>query len=88
MHVVDGRVAVSADNVQLLAAVAAGDAGVVYGPDFVFAPALASGALVPLMTDSATPRLDVHAGFPALRHIPHKVRLFVDYLARHMAGPR
>lgn len=85
VHLVDGRVAVSANNVQLLAAVAARDGGLVYGPDFVFASALASGALVRVMSDWGTPTLDVHAVFPALRHIPHKVRLFVDYLVRHMA---
>lgn len=85
VHLADGRVAVSANNVQLLAAVAARDGGVVYGPDFVFTQALASGALVRVMADWGTPRLDVHAVFPALRHIPHKVRVFVDDLVRQMA---
>jgi DNA-binding transcriptional LysR family regulator len=84
VHLVDGRVAVSANNVQLLAAVAARDGGLVYGPDFVFTQALASGALVRVMADWGTPRLDVHAVFPALRQIPHKVRLFVDYLVQHL----
>lgn len=85
VHVVDGRVAVSANNVQLLAAVATRDGGLVYGPDFVFAASIAAGGLVPLMTEWGTPTLDIHAVFPALRHIPHKVRLFVDYLVQQLS---
>ena len=84
VHVIEGTAAVRADNVQVLAAIAASGAGLCYGPDFVFQRALASGALVPLLTDYATPVLDIHAAFPTARRIPEKVRRFVERLAEEI----
>lgn len=90
MHVVSGPCAVSANNVQLLAEVAAAGAGVAYGPDFIFAAKLASGQLVRVLEDWQTPSLDIQAVYPAARFIPHKVKCFVEVLAevmRRSPGP-
>lgn len=88
LHAVSGPSAVCANNVQLLAEVAAAGAGVAYGPDFVFASKLASGALVRVLEDWQTPSLEIQAVYPAARFIPQKVRCFVDLLAEVMREER
>lgn len=84
VHPLQGHCAVSANNVQLLAEIAAAGVGLAYGPDFVFERKIASGQLVPLLKDWQTPSLDIHAVYPAARFIPHKVRSFVDALAEEL----
>ena len=46
---------------------------------------LASGALVPLLTDWQTEPYPLHAVLPSGRFIPHRVRALVDYLALRFA---
>jgi len=41
---------------------------------------IASGALVPVLEDFAAPPNGIHAVFPQRKHLPLRVRLWVDYL--------
>jgi DNA-binding transcriptional LysR family regulator len=85
---VGGPSAASANNVQLLAEVAAAGAGVAYGPDFVFEAKIASGQLVRVLETCETPTLDIQAVYPAFRFIPRKVKCFVDVLADAIGDAR
>lgn len=83
---VDGPVRMSANNMQMLLGAALRGCGITYGPSFVFAAHLQSGELVPLLPDYRTPDLTIHAVYPTTRHVPLKLRAFLDHLAASL-GP-
>jgi DNA-binding transcriptional LysR family regulator len=56
--------------------------GIALLPIFAVAPYLASGQLVHVLPDHQTlPEINIYALFPPNRHLSHKVRLFVNWLA-------
>jgi DNA-binding transcriptional LysR family regulator len=55
-------------------------------PRFMVAPDLAAGRLVTVLDDEVTGELGIHAVMPHRKHVPARVRLLVDYLAKHFAG--
>lgn len=79
-HVIDGPCRMAANNTQMLLAAALAGAGVVYGPTFVFGEQIARGKLVALLPDYHTSELTIQAVYPSARHVPVKVRRFLDYL--------
>lgn len=70
-----------ANNGRMLGALAVEGAGIVCEPDFILAPDLERGALVPILTDWTLPSIAIHAAYPSRRHLSAKVRAFVDFLA-------
>ncbi|MBU4613132.1 LysR family transcriptional regulator [Achromobacter sp. GG226] len=68
-----------------LAATVAG-LGIARLPDFVAAPALRDGTLVPLLADCEDQPAAVYAIYPAGRHVARKVRVLVDFLVAHYQG--
>jgi LysR family transcriptional regulator for bpeEF and oprC len=74
-----GRVRTN-DAEHIRAAVMAG-LGVAHNASWLFAPDIASGALVALMKDYAPNPYPIHAVHPGGRIIPAKVKVFVDFLA-------
>lgn len=80
-HVIDGPCRMTANNTQMLLAAAVAGAGIVYGPTFVFGAHIRRGELVELLPDYRPADLTIQAVYPSTRHIPLKVRLFIDYLA-------
>lgn len=79
-HVIDGPVRLEANNTQMLLAAALAGAGVAYGPSFVFGAGLAAGTLVALLPGYRTADLAIYAVHPTARHVPLKVRHFIDHL--------
>lgn len=80
-HVIDGPSRMTANNTQMLLAAALADAGIAYGPTFVFGEHLRRGELVALLPAYRTANLTIQAVYPSAQRIPLKVRRFVDYLA-------
>lgn len=74
-----------ANNGRMLAALAVEGAGIVCEPDFIVAPEVARGALVPILTDWKLPAIAIHAAYPSRRHLSAKVRAFVAFLAERLA---
>ena len=74
---------VHANNGQMLATFAAAGVGIALEPDFIVAPELASGALVPLLPGHAPSSAGIYAVYASRRHLSAKVRAFVDFLAMH-----
>lgn len=70
-----------ANNGQVLASLGVEGLGIVYEPDFIVAPAIRAGQLVPLLPDFRPPRSPIAAVYPSRRHLSAKVRTFVDFLA-------
>jgi DNA-binding transcriptional LysR family regulator len=79
-HVIGGPCRVMANNTQMLLAAALTGAGIAYGPTFVFGEEIARGKLVELLPEYHTSELTIQAVYPSARHMPLKVRHFLDYL--------
>jgi len=48
---------------------------------------IARGALVPVLEDFAAPANGIYAVFPQRKHLPLRVRLWIDYLKLHYSQP-
>lgn len=81
VHVVDGPVRMAANNTQMLLAAVLSGAGISYGPTFVFGEHLARGDLVEVLPAYRASELTIQAVYPSTRHVPLKVRLFLELLA-------
>lgn len=56
--------------------------GVVLLPTFIIGPDLKAGTLERVLPDYPPPDMGIHAVYPPGRHLPAKVRSFVDFLAQ------
>lgn len=77
---VSGRLAFS--NASACLAAAEAGLGIASVPDFVADAALADGRVVAILTDFDPPPLGVFALYPSGRHLPAKVRVLVDFMAK------
>lgn len=75
-----------ADNGGALAIAAIAGLGIAALPDFLTEAALASGALVSVMTRYPLPEAGIFLVRPPGRHPPRKVRVFTDLLVEHFGG--
>jgi DNA-binding transcriptional LysR family regulator len=76
---------IHANNGRMLAAFAVEGAGIVNEPDFIVAPEIAAGRLVPILADYAQPAIPIQAAYASRRHLSAKVRAFVDFVAAALA---
>jgi DNA-binding transcriptional LysR family regulator len=51
-------------------------------PDFIAAPAIESGELLPVLDERILPGAGIYAVYPHRRYLPAKVRALVDFLAQ------
>lgn len=86
VHAVDGPVRLHANDMQMVTTAAVAGLGVAYGPGFVFAAAIAAGALVVLLPDHRTAALPVHAVYPSKRHVPAKLRRFIAHVGASLSA--
>ena len=80
------------DDASLLRAAAKRGQGVVMGPAFMYAEAVAAGALEPALEEYARPASGLYVVYPSGPHLASKVRAFVDFLQQaaeslHSAQP-
>ncbi len=77
-----------ADSADLLATAAVSGLGLILLPDLHIVGELASGSLVPVLKSyHAVPENSpIYAVYPQQRHVPPKVRAFVDFLVEHFAA--
>lgn len=60
--------------------------GVARVPSFVAGAALRSGQVLPILQAYDIPALGLYAVYPPARHLAHKTRVLIDYLAQAFAG--
>lgn len=68
------------DSAAALCCVRAG-LGVLTSYEFMMRGDIRAGTLVPVLTDWSNGEVEVHAAYPMNRHLPRKVRAFVDWVA-------
>jgi DNA-binding transcriptional LysR family regulator len=60
--------------------------GLTYTPDFIAADALAAGKLRPTLTGIEMAQIGVYMILPGNRHVPHRVRVLMDFLAERLGN--
>ncbi|NHZ69937.1 MAG: LysR family transcriptional regulator [Thermotogales bacterium] len=60
--------------------------GIASLPTFLVYKAIEQGQLIRILPDYASPGIDAYAVYPQTRHLSHRVRAFVDFLAERFAG--
>jgi DNA-binding transcriptional LysR family regulator len=85
---VDGQLAsfpvrsrINANNGDVLTEAAAQGLGITLQPDFIADSFLAAGRVESILTDFPVPELGIYAMLPSNRHVPHRVRVLMDFLA-------
>jgi DNA-binding transcriptional LysR family regulator len=73
-----------ANNGEVLLEAAAMGLGICCQPAFVAGQALADGRLRAILRDFPLPELGIHAVLPGNRHVPHRVRVLLDFLAERL----
>jgi len=61
--------------------------GIAWRSTWEIAPELERGELVTVLDPYALPSYDIHAVYPQHRHVPARLRLFVDYLKGTYSRP-
>lgn len=91
--IVDGRLQtfpvrsrLQANNGDVLLQAAIAGAGLTFTPGFICADALAAGTVCQILADFPIDALGIYAVLPGNRHVPHRVRVLMDYLAERL-GP-
>jgi DNA-binding transcriptional LysR family regulator len=80
------QIAMQANNGNLLTIAASDGLGVVMQPSFIAHKAIKTGKLVPILTDYAWPETTAYAVYPPARHLSHRVRAFIDFLADYFSA--
>ena len=62
------------------------DMGLAIASEWMFAPELASGAVVPVLADWSLPRVDLWTVFPSGRQMSAKARAFANFIEAELAG--
>jgi DNA-binding transcriptional LysR family regulator len=69
-----------ANDGQVIRAAALKHLGILIQPMYIIHEDVVAGRLVPLLQDWELPRLTINIAYPTRRHLPAKVRCFVDFL--------
>lgn len=75
------RSRINANNGDVLTEAAAQGLGITLQPDFIIGDFLAAGRVEAILTDYPVAELGIYAMLPSNRHIPHRVRVLMDFLA-------
>ncbi|KQZ91520.1 MULTISPECIES: LysR family transcriptional regulator [unclassified Pseudomonas] len=82
---IKGRYVLAVDDGNAYMAAGLAGMGILWLPDYMSRPWLASGQLVALFEDWQLDPMPLYVAFPPNRHISRKVRVFIDWVAELMA---
>ncbi len=74
------------NNGDFLISAALAGLGIIMQPSFYVHQAIASGALIPILTEIHWPEINAYAVYPSTRHLSTRVRAFVDFVVERFAG--
>ena len=75
-----------ANDGQVLRAAALKHLGILMQPMYIIHDDVVAGRLVPILQEWELARLTINIAYPTRRHLPAKVRCFVDYLVEQFAA--
>jgi DNA-binding transcriptional LysR family regulator len=85
---VTGRYILSVNDARSYVTAALAGLGVAQLPHFMVPNELADGRLVPILSDWNIEPIPLYIVYPSNRHLSNKVRVFVDWLVKLLAGWR
>ncbi len=85
-HHVHVNITMSANSGDFLCEAAVQGLGIVLQPTFIAGEKICTGELVPVLQDYEWPVSPAYAVYPPTRHLSHRVRAFIDFLAERFAG--
>lgn len=71
---------ITADSASSLLAFTLAGAGIAILPAWLVQDEITKGALIQLLSDHKFPRQGIYALYPNTRHLPEKVRMFIDFI--------
>jgi DNA-binding transcriptional LysR family regulator len=80
-----GRYVLAVDDGNAYLAAGLAGMGILWLPDYMSAPHVAQGELVPLFEEWHLDPMPIYVAFPPNRHISIKLRVFIDWVAELMA---
>ena len=80
-HSINVSAHIIANNGDFLKDMAIAGHGIVMAPTFIAWKAIASGELVPILSDYEPPRLNAYAVYPQTRYLSQRTRVLIDFLA-------
>lgn len=80
------RGVLEANDGQVIRAAALKHLGILLQPMYIIHEDVVAGRLVPLLQEWELPRLTMNIAYPTRRHLPAKVRCFIDFLVEQFAA--
>lgn len=80
------RSRITASNGEVLIEAAVRGMGITCHPDFIVDDYIASGQVEQILNDYPMQELGIYALLPSNRHVPHRVRVLMDFLAAALAA--
>ncbi|MBK4738478.1 LysR family transcriptional regulator [Noviherbaspirillum pedocola] len=68
---------------QIIRAAALEGLGILVQPNYIIYDDIVAGRLVPVLNDWDLPRLTINLAYQSRKHLPAKVRVFIDFLVQH-----
>lgn len=68
---------------QIIRAAALEGLGILVQPNYIIYNDIVAGRLVPVLNDWDLPRLTINLAYQTRKHLPAKVRVFIDFLVQH-----
>jgi hypothetical protein len=84
VHVRPSNVIV-ANNTEMLRQFALLGMGIAILPSYLIGNDTTRGTLVRLLSDYRLPQVEINVAYPSRRHLPAKVRTFIDHLVEHFS---
>lgn len=80
------RSRINSNNGDVLTQGAAMGLGITCHPDFIVDRFIADGRVEEILTDFPAPELGIYAVLPTNRHVPHRIRVLMDFLAKKLGA--
>ncbi|MDH5631575.1 MAG: LysR family transcriptional regulator [Gammaproteobacteria bacterium] len=75
------------DNPDALTMAAIAGLGITMLPTFMATEPILNGKLIPVLPGYQSLEVQIYAAYASRRHLPAKIRLFIDYLTAHVTDP-
>ncbi len=80
------RSRINSNNGEVLTEAAAQGLGITCHPDFIVDRFIKAGRVEEILADFPTPELGIYAILPTNRHIPHRIRVLMDFFTEKLGG--